>query len=129
MKPSRLESIVKAENPVHIFVLVHGTWAASAEWTKAGSKLVASLLRTAKSDIRIDAFIWWGRNSPKRRAYYAKELAKNLGNLREATLQHRCNGALHRQAESANKNPVSARHEVALVHKTNGSDRRRGSPN
>lgn len=83
MKPSRLESIIKVEDPVHIFVLVHGTWAASAEWIKAGSKLVASLLRTAKSDIRIDAFIWWGRNSPKRREYYAKELAKNLADLRD----------------------------------------------
>ena len=45
VKPSRLESIVKAEDPVHIFVLVHGTWTASAEWTQAGSKLVASLLQ------------------------------------------------------------------------------------
>jgi hypothetical protein len=68
MKPSMLKSIVEVEDPIHIFVLVHRAWAASAEWTKAGSKLVASLLRTAKNNIAIDAFIWWGRNSPKRRA-------------------------------------------------------------
>jgi len=109
MKPSRLESIVKAEDPVHIFVLVHGTWAATAAWTQAGSKLVASLLRTAKNDIAIDAFIWWGRNSPKRRAFYAKELAKNLADFRDkhrtasiTIVAHSHGGAVSSKADSVN---------------------------
>jgi hypothetical protein len=44
-------------------------------------------------------------------------------------VQQRCNGVLNRKAGSAEKNPVSARDEIALVHKTNGSYRRRGPTN
>src|ERR1700729_3346451 len=39
------------------------------------------------------------------------------------------NGVLNRKAESAKDNPVSARDEIALVHKKNGSYRRRGPAN
>src|ERR1700735_4165831 len=46
-----------------------------------------------------------------------------------ASVQQRCNGVLNRKAWSAEKNPVSARDEIALVHKTNGSFRRRGPTN
>jgi|SRR5580700_1519903 hypothetical protein len=41
----------------------------------------------------------------------------------------RSNGVLNRKAESAKDNPVSARDEIALVHKKNGSYRRRGPAN
>ena len=41
----------------------------------------------------------------------------------------RCNGVLNRKAGSAENNPVSAPDEIALVHKTNGSYRRRGPTN
>jgi len=49
--------------------------------------------------------------------------------LIEATIQKRSNGVLNRKAESAKNNPVSARDEIALVHKKNGSYRRRGPAN
>src|ERR1700733_15871185 len=46
-----------------------------------------------------------------------------------AAAMQRCNGVLNRKAGSAENNPVSARDEIALVHKTNGSYRRRGPTN
>ena len=52
-----------------------------------------------------------------------------LEKLIEVSVQQRCNGVLNRKAGSAEKNPVSARDEIALVHKTNGSYRRRGPTN
>jgi hypothetical protein len=52
-----------------------------------------------------------------------------LEKLIEVSVQQRCNGVLNRKAWSAEKNPVSARDEIALVHKTNGSYRRRGPTN
>jgi hypothetical protein len=52
-----------------------------------------------------------------------------LEKLIEVSVQQRCNGVLNRRAWSAEKNPVSARDEIALVHKTNGSYRRRGPTN
>ena len=44
-------------------------------------------------------------------------------------MQQRCNGVLNRKAESAKNNPVSARDEIALVHKKDGSYRRRRPAN
>src|SRR3984893_11264415 len=49
--------------------------------------------------------------------------------LIEGTIQERSSGVLNRKAESAKDNPVSARDEIALVHKKNGSYRRRGAAN
>jgi hypothetical protein len=36
-------------------------------------------------------------------------------------MQQRCNGVLNGKAESARKNPVWAREQIALVHKQNGT--------
>jgi hypothetical protein len=36
-------------------------------------------------------------------------------------VQQRCNGVLNGKAESARKNPVWAREQIALVHKQNGT--------
>ena len=49
-----------------------------------------------------------------------------LEKLIEATVRQRCNSVPYRKAGSPEKNPVPARDEIALLHRTNGSHRRRG---
>jgi hypothetical protein len=49
-----------------------------------------------------------------------------LEKLIGASVRQRCNSSLDRKAGSAEKNLVSARDEIALLHQTSGSDRHRG---
>jgi hypothetical protein len=49
-----------------------------------------------------------------------------LEKLIEASVRQRCNSSLDRKAGSAEKNLVSARDEIALLHQTSGSNRHRG---
>src|ERR1700722_17270359 len=84
----------------------------------------------AKTQIWIAAgvTVWLSKTPSELKTRKSRLHADNslLEKLIEVSVQQRCNGVLNRKEGSAEKNPVSARDEIALVHKTNGSHRRRG---
>jgi pimeloyl-ACP methyl ester carboxylesterase len=64
-----------------IVVLVHGTFARSAEWTRPTSNLYRGLLDTIPGKQSITAFAWSGRNSPAARFNAALQLRAELHRL------------------------------------------------
>ena len=79
----------------------------------------------------LQRWLWLSKTRSELKTRKSRLHADNslLEKLIEVSVQQRCNGVLNRKAWSAEKNPVSARDEIALVHKTNGSYRRRGPTN
>jgi pimeloyl-ACP methyl ester carboxylesterase len=58
-------------------VLIHGTWAANAEWTYADSS-ISQALRRAFPDSSIQRFSWSGSNSAEQRYQAASDLAEKV---------------------------------------------------
>jgi Protein of unknown function (DUF2974) len=64
-------------NPnIHV-MLVHGTWARKAEWTKEGSELWKKI-EVEFPGAEISAFSWSGKNSARHRNSAAEDLCKEL---------------------------------------------------
>jgi hypothetical protein len=97
--------------------------------TSFGCDTIAAWLeRTVRT---VAPILWLSKTPSELKTRKSRLHADNslLEKLIEVSVQQRCNGVLNRKAWSAEKNPVSARDEIALVHKTNGSYRRRGPTN
>ncbi|NUT76824.1 alpha/beta hydrolase [Pseudomonas sp. C1C7] len=71
------EAPVVTKAPLHC-VLVHGTWAANAEWIKADSKLTKELLKLDPNGVTVSNFIWSGHNNHFARVDAAQTLAESL---------------------------------------------------
>jgi pimeloyl-ACP methyl ester carboxylesterase len=66
--------------PNHIVTLVHGTFAANAEWTRPNSRL-SLRISTQCPDVMIDRFGWTGGNDLVARREAADQLARHLMDL------------------------------------------------
>ena len=64
-----------------IVVLVHGTFARRAEWTRPTSKLCQGVIDNIPGEKSITAFSWSGRNSPTARYHAALQLRAELQRL------------------------------------------------
>jgi hypothetical protein len=63
------------------FLLVHGTWARGAQWTKPGSALCGRLLKSFP-DATMDRLEWGGANSFQARLEAADRLRRRVQELR-----------------------------------------------
>lgn len=65
----------------HTAVLVHGTFAQGAPWTRPGSAVIAELQNSLPGTWTIEHFDWTGANSYSAREQAASELAEHLDSL------------------------------------------------
>jgi alpha-beta hydrolase superfamily lysophospholipase len=67
---------------LHIVVLVHGTWAMNAKWTRNGAALINEVLSAlGPQNVAIYARDWSGRNSVRQRYLAAAVLKNDLNDL------------------------------------------------
>src|SRR5512139_309573 len=69
--------------PDHVVVLVHGTFAQGAEWTRPESVVGAALSRALRRS-HVYAFDWSGRNTHRARLRAGADLAQRLLQVRQA---------------------------------------------
>lgn len=77
--------------PNHVFVvLVHGTFASNADWTKADSDICQALKKGLEGNVTFHRFQWSGGNSHHARIQASKELAAYLSSLNQDKTGGRC---------------------------------------
>ncbi len=69
-------------SPARVVILVHGTWAVDARWTRPGSKLRQALAGLSP-EVTVEVAKWSGRNSPAARRAGGDVLRARLADLLE----------------------------------------------
>lgn len=73
---------LSADGYDHVVVLVHGTFARAASWTRPDSPLATTVAKALGGSVLLTSFEWSGRNSHAARLSGGTELAEYLRSLR-----------------------------------------------
>ena len=104
-----------------VVVLVHGTFARNAQWTKAGGSLYDRLVQMR---CKVNSFQWSGKNSHYARRLAVSQLTQTLGKLQEENPEaplwviahsHGGNIAIHAGQEIWKKDPDQGRLTVVTL--------------